>query len=69
MSTGHDPKGLDTVEIKAFVPARDFELSKRFYADLGFQIPCRRAVADRPEHRGSRRRPPRRAVAGVRRAV
>lgn len=30
---------LDTVEIKAFVPARDFELSKRFYADLGFSIP------------------------------
>ena len=27
---------MDTVEIKAFVPARDFELSKRFYADLGF---------------------------------
>jgi catechol 2,3-dioxygenase-like lactoylglutathione lyase family enzyme len=29
---------MDTVEIKAFVPARDFELSKRFYADLGFEI-------------------------------
>ena len=29
---------MDTVEIKAFVPARDFELSKRFYADLGFDI-------------------------------
>ena len=27
---------LRTVEIKAFVPARDFELSKRFYEDLGF---------------------------------
>jgi len=27
---------LRTVEIKAFVPARDFELSKRFYQDLGF---------------------------------
>ena len=26
---------MDTVEIKAFVPARDLEL-KRFYADLGF---------------------------------
>lgn len=23
-------------ELKAFVPARDFELSKRFYTDLGF---------------------------------
>ncbi len=29
---------LDTVEIKAFVPARDFELSKRFYEDLGFSV-------------------------------
>jgi catechol 2,3-dioxygenase-like lactoylglutathione lyase family enzyme len=28
---------LDTVEIKAFVPAKDFELSKRFYVDLGFE--------------------------------
>ncbi len=27
---------LQAVEIKAFVPARDFELSKRFYEDLGF---------------------------------
>ena len=27
-----------TVEIKAFVPARDFELSKAFYQDLGFTI-------------------------------
>ena len=31
--------GLRTVEIKAFVPARDFEASKRFYLDLGFEIP------------------------------
>lgn len=30
---------METVEIKAFVPARDFELSKRFYTDLGFAIP------------------------------
>jgi len=30
---------LATVEIKAFVPALDFELSKRFYEDLGFEIP------------------------------
>ncbi|GEM_PF-68522 len=29
---------LDTVEIKAFVPARDFALSKRFYEDLGFTL-------------------------------
>ena len=27
---------LKTVELKAFVPARDFEKSKRFYTDLGF---------------------------------
>lgn len=29
---------LNTVEIKAFVPARDFELSKRFYEAIGFRI-------------------------------
>jgi catechol 2,3-dioxygenase-like lactoylglutathione lyase family enzyme len=29
---------MDVVEIKAFVPARDFELSKRFYVDLGFTL-------------------------------
>jgi hypothetical protein len=29
---------METVEIKAFVPAKDFELSKRFYADLGFTV-------------------------------
>ena len=27
---------LRTIEIKAFVPAKDFELSKRFYEDIGF---------------------------------
>ena len=26
------------VEIKAFVPAKDFELSKKFYTDLGFEL-------------------------------
>jgi uncharacterized glyoxalase superfamily protein PhnB len=30
---------LSTVEIKAFVPARDIERSKAFYAALGFEIP------------------------------
>jgi hypothetical protein len=30
---------LRTVEAKAFVPARDFALSKRFYLALGFEIP------------------------------
>ena len=29
---------LRTVELKAFVPARDFALSKRFYADIGFTM-------------------------------
>src|SRR5262249_250695 len=29
---------LTAVEIKAFVPARDFALSKQFYQDLGFTI-------------------------------
>jgi len=29
---------METVELKAFVPAKDFELSKRFYADLGFTV-------------------------------
>lgn len=29
---------LKTVELKAFVPAKDFELSKRFYQDLGFTM-------------------------------
>lgn len=29
---------LRTVELKAFIPARDFEVSKRFYADMGFTM-------------------------------
>jgi catechol 2,3-dioxygenase-like lactoylglutathione lyase family enzyme len=29
---------MDAVEIKVFVPARDFDLSKRFYKDLGFTV-------------------------------
>ncbi|MEI7036952.1 VOC family protein [Fulvimonas yonginensis] len=29
--------GLHAIEIKAFVPARDYDLSRRFYADLGFE--------------------------------
>jgi catechol 2,3-dioxygenase-like lactoylglutathione lyase family enzyme len=29
---------MATVEIKAFVPARDFDLSKQFYQDLGFTM-------------------------------
>ena len=30
---------LSTVEIKAFVPAADFAVSKQFYVDLGFEVP------------------------------
>jgi catechol 2,3-dioxygenase-like lactoylglutathione lyase family enzyme len=30
---------LTIVEIKAFVPAKDFALSKQFYRDLGFEVP------------------------------
>jgi len=29
---------MTTVEIKTFVPAKDFDLSKRFYQDLGFEL-------------------------------
>ena len=29
---------LNTVELKAFVPAKDFELSKQFYQDVGFTL-------------------------------
>lgn len=29
---------LQVTEIKAFVPSRDFEVSKRFYQDLGFTM-------------------------------
>lgn len=28
---------LKTVEIKAFVPAKDFQLSQQFYQDIGFE--------------------------------
>lgn len=27
-----------TIEIKAFVPSKDFELCKEFYADIGFEL-------------------------------
>jgi uncharacterized glyoxalase superfamily protein PhnB len=29
-------EGLEVVEIKAFVPAKNYEVSKAFYRDLGF---------------------------------
>ena len=31
-------RNMTTVEIKAFVPSRDFELCKQFYRDLGFDV-------------------------------
>jgi hypothetical protein len=32
------PPNLRVTEIKAFVPARDFDLSKQFYKDIGFTM-------------------------------
>ena len=29
---------LRTIEVKAYVPSRDFALSKQFYQDLGFEL-------------------------------
>jgi len=29
---------LRTIELKPFVPAKDFDLSKRFYRDIGFTL-------------------------------
>ena len=29
---------IKTIEIKAFVPSKDFKLSKQFYQDLGFEL-------------------------------
>ena len=29
---------LRTIELKAFIPAKDYELSKRFYEDVGFTL-------------------------------
>jgi catechol 2,3-dioxygenase-like lactoylglutathione lyase family enzyme len=31
-------ENMATLEVKAFVPSKDFELSKRFYCDLGFAV-------------------------------
>lgn len=31
-------KNLKAVELKAFIPSKNFELSKRFYQDLGFTL-------------------------------
>ena len=29
---------MKTIEVKAYVPARDFDLSKQFYQDMGFDL-------------------------------
>lgn len=29
---------LQTIELKAFIPAKNFELSKQFYQDMGFTL-------------------------------
>lgn len=39
-----DAAGLSVIEVKAFVPAKDYEVSKQFYLDLGFS--CRWAAED-----------------------
>ncbi|OEF09831.1 VOC family protein [Vibrio genomosp. F10] len=31
-------KNLDIVELKSFVPSKDFECSKRFYKKIGFEM-------------------------------
>ncbi|AFJ02148.1 hypothetical protein Q7C_979 [Methylophaga frappieri] len=31
-------KNLKTIELKAFIPAKDYALSKQFYGDLGFTM-------------------------------
>ncbi len=31
-------ENMNTVEIKAFVPSKDFDLSTHFYTNLGFSI-------------------------------
>lgn len=38
MRSSRTATNLKGKEIKAFVPAKDFELSKRFYQDLGFEL-------------------------------
>ena len=32
------PQNLNVIAVKAFVPARDFELSKQFYQAIGFTL-------------------------------
>lgn len=36
--TGKPVKEPEAVELKAHLPARDFEVSKRFYQDIGFTL-------------------------------
>jgi catechol 2,3-dioxygenase-like lactoylglutathione lyase family enzyme len=35
---GVNMSNLTTVELKVFVPSKDFDVSKRFYQDLGFTV-------------------------------
>jgi uncharacterized glyoxalase superfamily protein PhnB len=38
MESRQQVANLRTVELKAFIPAKDYELSKRFYQDVGFTL-------------------------------
>jgi uncharacterized glyoxalase superfamily protein PhnB len=44
---------MTTIEAKAFVPARDFDLSKQFYQDLGFTLAWSEADLAYFHHGGS----------------
>ena len=39
---GESTSALNTIELKAFVPAKDLERSKQFYQDLSFTIALER---------------------------
>ena len=46
---------MTAIEVKAFVPSKDFALSKRFYEDLGWRrvaVMGRRLGARRPRSMG-----------------
>ena len=36
--TGNETSVLRSIEAKAFVPAKDFDVSKQFYLDIGFSV-------------------------------
>jgi hypothetical protein len=63
---------LKITEIKAFVPSKDFELSKQFYKDLGFMmasegggIICKRVACSQSTGSESRRWKTSRGVCGT----